>query len=152
MFSNITIAGWSFEGGPIIKNLPLNYIDDLKLALDEKNLLNICSISGLVLEEMSDILSVNLSTSIIRRKDDRYTLGDLFPGIAKNLKKTELKPIIEEVEKWALSLSLEEAVNFGESILKFYEKLKCQNCSSWIINNPSLLFYTCKCGAITIKK
>ena len=50
MFSNITIAGWSFEGGPIIKNLPLNYIDDLKLALDEKNLLNICSISGLVLE------------------------------------------------------------------------------------------------------
>ena len=166
MFSNVTIAGWSFEDGPIIKNLPLNYIDDLKLALNKKILLNICSISGLVLEEMSDILSVNLSTSIIRRKDDRYTLGDLFPGISKILKKTEIRPIIEEVEKWlhlrnligahfnewALSLSLEEAVNFGEAVLKFYEKLKCQGCSSWIINNPSLLFYTCRCGLITIKK
>ena len=163
---NISITGWSFEGGPEIKEIATGVEDTLRSALTEKNLINICSDSGLLLEELSDALSKSLSTSLHRKKDDKYTLGDLLPGIIKQLKRTTLQGRIETVEQWlhlrnligahfnewALALSLEEAKQFGQSVISLFDAVKCKKCSSWISSNSELNFYSCKCGAIIIPK
>jgi hypothetical protein len=163
---NLAITGWTFENGPEIKSIATGIDDSLKEALQEKNLLNICANSGLLLEELSDALSKSLSTSIHRKRDDKYTLADLLPGIMKQLKKTTLKNQVETIEQWihlrnligahfnewALALSLDEARQFGESVIKLFEEVKCKKCSSWISNNAELNFYSCKCGTILIQK
>jgi hypothetical protein len=106
-----------------------------------------------------------LSISVTRRKDDRYTLGDLWPGVAKSLKKTGLREKIETVEKWihlrnlvgahfnewAQSLSLGEAILFANSIIGLHSSLFCENCYSWI--EPVLegrQGFMCRCGKIRI--
>jgi hypothetical protein len=163
---NLAIVGWTFENGPEIKSIAIGIDDSLREALKEKNLLNICANSGLLLEELSDALSKSLSTSIHRKRDDKYTLADLLPGIIKLLKKTTLKNQVEAIERWihlrnligahfnewALALSLDEARQFGESVIKLFEEVKCKKCSSWISSNTELNFYSCKCGAILIQK
>jgi hypothetical protein len=163
---NLAITGWTFENGPEIKSIATGIDDSLKEALQEKNLLNICANSGLLLEELSDALSKSLSTLIHRKRDDKYTLADLLPGIMKQLKKTTLKNQVETIEQWihlrnligahfnewALALSLDEARQFGESVIKLFEEVKCKKCSSWISNNAELNFYSCKCGTILIQK
>lgn len=163
---NISIVGWSFEQGPEIRNIEGGIDDSLSVALQEKNLINICSTAGLLLEEISDVLSKTLNISIHRKRDDKYTLGDLFPGLVKQLKKSSIKAQVEQVEKWihlrnlvgahynewALALSLEEARLFGESVINLFNVVKCKNCSRWISNNPELNFYSCKCGSIMVQK
>lgn len=165
-FFNLTIVGWTFENGPEIKTIKTGIEDSLRNALADKNLLNICSGSGLLLEELSDALSKSLSTSIHRKRDDKYTLADLLPGIIKLLKKTALKSQLETLEQWihlrnligahfnewALALSMEEAKQFGESVLNLFEAVRCKKCSNWISSNTELNFYSCKCGAILLQK
>lgn len=163
---NLAIVGWTFENGPEIKGIT-NIIDEsLRSALENNNLQNICADSGLLLEELSDALSKSLSISIHRKRDDKYTLADLLPGIMKQLKKTSLKSQVETVEQWvhlrnligahfnewALALSFHEAKQFGESVINLFEAVKCKKCSSWISSNIGQNFYSCKCGTIIIQK
>lgn len=165
-FFNLSITGWSFEKGPEIKSTSNDLDEILISALNDKNLIQICSASGLLLEELSDGLSKSLRTSIQRKRDDRYTLADLLPGIFKVLKRTDLKTKIEPVEQWlhlrnligahfndwAMSLSLEEAKQFGESVKALFNETKCKKCSQWITDNPDFSFYSCKCGSLIIQK
>jgi len=165
-FFNLSIVDWTFENGPQIRAISLNSDEMLSSALEEKHLLNICSASGLLLEEISDALSKSLNTSIHRKKDDRYTLADLFPGVAKALRKTKIKEEVENVEKWihirnligahynewALALSLEEAMSFGKAVISLYKEVRCDKCLNWIVSNSEFIFYSCKCGKKIIQK
>ncbi|NJK95929.1 MAG: AAA family ATPase [Bacteroidales bacterium] len=164
--STISIVDWTFENGPKITDASNSIEDSLIHAIENCDLISICSNSGLLLENMCDGLSKSLNTSIHRKKDDKYSLGDLWPGISKLLKKTELKDKIETVEKWlhlrnligahynewALALSLEESKNFGLSVKELFNSIKCTKCSNWLINSSDLIFYSCKCGKIIINK
>jgi hypothetical protein len=82
------------------------------------------------LEAICNRLSWTLPISVIRRKDDNYTLGDLWPGVQKVLRKTNIQSTSQEVDKWlhlrnlvgahynewALSTSNEEACLLGEAM------------------------------------
>ena len=165
-FSSLSINSWSFDNGPEIKIFNSDLDIDLLKSIEEGNPIAICSQAGLLLENICDTLSVNFGTSIQRKKDDKYTIGDLWPGLSKQLKKTEIKDKVELVEiwlhlrnligahynEWALSLSLEEARNFGESVLNLQCHLKCQQCSGWLTTNTVFTFYSCKCGQLRLTK
>lgn len=166
VFSTVSITKWAFSEGPVIKIYNADIEANLLSNIDNGDLVAICSQAGLLLEEICDNLSVNLSTSIQRKRDDKYTIGDLWPGIAKQLKKSECKDVLESVEiwlhlrniigahynEWALSLSLEEAKQFGESIIKLLNAVKCKKCKSWLATSPAFSFYSCKCGKIRLTK
>ncbi len=165
-YSTVSITNWSFADGPTIKvyNSDIGYI--VNSSIENGDLINICSQAGLVLEEICDTLSMNFNTSIQRKKDDKYTIGDLWPGLAKQLKKSEIKEKIESVEtwlhlrniigahfnEWALSLSLEEAKQFGQSVQSLLASVKCDKCKSWLTTNPSFSFYSCRCGESRLTK
>ena len=165
-YINLSIVDWTFEDGPIIKFQSSGIDESLENALTSNDLVGICSQAGILLEQICDGLSKSLNTTIQRKIDDKYTLGDLFPGITKLIKRTDLKESIEDVEKWlhlrnligahfnewALALSLEEAKMFGNSVKVLFNNVKCNKCSTWLINNSNLNFFSCKCGYIQIKK
>ena len=158
------IRRWSFEDGPVIATTK-ETIELINDAIERGELISVCAQSGIFLEYLCDKLSWVLPISVTRRKDDRYTLGDLWPGVAKALKKTNVRNIVEDVERWihlrnlvgahfnewAQSLSLEEAVNFANSIIKLYESVYCGKCFNWIA--PVLEGrngYMCRCESTRI--
>jgi len=112
-----------------------------------------------------DKLSWTLPISITRRKEDKYTLGDLWPGIYKILKKTNVKAVAEEVDKWlhlrniagahynewARSVSLEEAKLFAESVIQLFWHVKCNSCFRWIESTGGQgKHWSCRCNKLNI--
>jgi hypothetical protein len=162
-FCNLSINAWTFEKGPEIKESSSNANQMLIDSMNDDNPSRICGDAGLLLEHMCDVLSVNLEASIIRRRNDRYTLGDLWPGTAKLLRKTGIKPLVDKLEtqrhyrnvagahynEWAMSISLEEARLFGKNVLLMFERVYCNECHSWLTSPATISFYSCKCGKLT---
>jgi len=160
-FKEIEIFQWDFQLGPqLIEPQAYGAENALAIALETNNIQLIASQSGLLLESICQNLSINLETSIHRKKDDKYTIGDLWPGIKKYFKKSELLELTIEIDKrlyirnllgahyneWAISMSNEEVLCFARLVNKFYSKIFCENCRCWISEDKS-----CKCEALIIK-
>lgn len=146
-FKQLEIFNWDFTGGLTVyeENFQLQNKSLLK-ALKTNDAQIIASQTGLFLEYICNILSMNLNISVQRKKDDKYTIGDLWPGIVKYLKKTTLPESVLEIDKlihirnllgahyneWAISLSDFEISNFAKLVNLLYENLFCSSCHSWI--------------------
>jgi hypothetical protein len=159
------IVRWSFDSGPVI--LEAKDIDwSLEEALDHGNVMYICSQSGLLLEAVCNRLSWVLPISVVRRKDDKYTLGDLWPGVQKVLRKTNVQEVVLEVDKWlhlrnlagahynewAQSISTQEVRLFGEAILRLFASVRCSKCFHWIASTSKLdQQWVCRCGQTIVK-
>lgn len=129
---------WSFQDGPqIVDETSQMSIATLEQAIATNNKQIIASQAGLFLEYMCQQLSMSLSISIHRRINDKYTIGDLWPGIMSSLKKTNLKPLLDEISRdmmarnmlgchaneWAQSMSESEILSFARNLRLLYEKL-----------------------------
>ena len=101
--------------------------------------------AGRMLEEFCDSMSVALEVSVTRRRGDRYTLGDLWPGVRKALNKSRIEEISESVEdvhrfmelrnivgahynEWADSVATQEAVDFANAVIRLWNSCHCQTC------------------------
>src|SRR5439155_6574919 len=115
-------------------------------AIQTGEVYQICSEAGLLLERLSNHLSHTLPISVTRRRDDRYTLGDLWPGVLKALRRTSSRDAAEGVERWmhlrnllgahfnewANSLSRSEAEEFGVAVRNLTVALWCGSCGTWV--------------------
>lgn len=166
-FIESEIVRWNFDNGPTIFNTSKDIDYFLLEAIEAGQVVNICSQAGLLLEEVCDKLSSILPTSIIRKKGDKYTLGDLWPGIYKTLKKTNMKVVVDEVDKWlhlrnlvgahynewARSLSLQEAQLFAEAVLHIFWEVRCNKCFRWIEPLGSQgKHWACRCKKLNVSK
>ena len=165
-FTSREITRWAFMTGPVIREARVAPEASLQRALDDGDPVLICATAGLLLEETADRLSWVLPTSVTRRRADRYTLGDLWPGVAKKLKKTRIASIAEDVtqsavfrnlvgahfNEWARSLSTAEASRFGSSVLALVSAVRCGDCGTWLLpGGDSAVRWTCKCGAVALE-
>lgn len=160
-FKEIEIFKWDFELGPqIIEPQLSGFNSALSVAIESKNVQLIASQTGLLFESICQNLSVTLNTSIQRKQGDRYTIGDLWPGIKKHFKKTSLADLTIEIDKvlhirnlfgahyneWAVSLSNSEIINFAESVNNFLFHVYCDNCQNWIKKSNM-----CNCNKIKLE-
>ncbi len=163
-FTEIEIARWHFETGPVVVGGSRGIEGALKHALARGDTIAICSQAGLLLERICNSLSYTLPISITRRKGDKYTLGDLWPGIFKTLSKTTCGTAVEEVNRWmhlrnlvgahynewAQSISGHEALSFGEAVLQLLCEVQCDECFRWIERRNSVnggkTYWSCQCG------
>lgn len=165
-FLSREIVSWSFEGGPVIREAGIDPDERLLRALADSDPVSICGAAGLLLEEISDRVSWTIGTSVTRRRGDRYTLGDLWPGVAKALKRTELNEAVEEAgasvvlrnlvgahfNEWARGLSTSEARRFGDGVLALYRGLHCEDCGSWVQPDASGAGrWFCRCGRLKLQ-
>jgi hypothetical protein len=128
----------------------------------------IISNASILLEKICTNLSFNLPISVTRRKNDKYTLGDLWPGIVKELKKTNIASVVEELNQliylrnmigghyneWALSLTRNEAIEFAETILEFYNNVHCSSCGYWlqdVVVAGKKIARSCRCQKIYVE-
>lgn len=142
----LEIVNWSFDAGPQIIGSINNFDEKLIAAKERGSASDICAAAGYLLEYICEKLSCILGTSIKRRMGDRYTIGDLWPGIYKELKKSagaqtfsELNDLLylrnmvgSHYNEWSLSLSRSEANDFAEAVLNAYYLLYDKESGRWI--------------------
>lgn len=160
------IVRWTFDQGPEIRDAVLAPSRGLSAALNAHDPVAICAMAGVLLEQIADRLSWTIGTSVPRRRGDRYTLGDLWPGVLKKLRKTDAQAEAEAAEasamlrnlvgahfnEWAHSISLQEATHFGEVVDRLLQRAFCQRCGSWLVpGSPSASSWACPCGVTEIR-
>jgi DNA repair exonuclease SbcCD ATPase subunit len=163
------IIKWKSDIGIIINSDSMLLDATLQKNIDSGSINEIISNASILLEKTCNNLSFNLPISVTRRKNDKYTLGDLWPGVAKELKKTNVNKVIEKLEQliylrnmigghyneWALSLTRNEAVEFALTILEFYNMVYCNSCGCWIqdvIIAGKKIAHSCRCKKIYIEQ
>ncbi len=144
---------WRFDAGIAVVTTPGGLTTNLEHQLAHGDPAGICGAAGFLLEQASDQLSWRLGISVKRAPGDKYTLGALWPGIAKECRRTQLRPVCERIDalyslrnlagahynEWAKSLSLEEAERFGEAVLAFVRATWCPDCHEWIAKSGSAI-------------
>ena len=162
-FTEVEILKWDFENGPFILKRETEKDNSLLIAISTSDINLIASQAGVLLEKITNHLSYLLPISIVRRKEDKYTLGDLWPGVFKKLKKTEISEVLETIDslsflrnlfgahynEWALSLSNTEVFQYADAVEKFYENVYCITCLAWIEPN-STNSWKCGCGKCSL--
>jgi energy-coupling factor transporter ATP-binding protein EcfA2 len=164
------ILAWDPNQGPIIITESLLLEDTVLGSLDKGSVIEISSNASILLEKICNNLSYRLPISVTRKNQDKYTIGDLWPGISKELKKSTISTEIETLDQmiylrniigshfneWAMSLSRDEAIEYANSVLNLLPKVKCKSCNRWIedikIGEKSQKKWSCRCGSIIIEK
>lgn len=157
---SFSISTWSFDGGPALSTLQGRVDISLRRALEGSEPGEIALQAGRLLEQISEVLSWTLRVSVVRREDDKYTLGDLWPPVKKVLSRTEAADAAEEVDRylhlrnllgahpnrWAESASLSETHRFGEGVLGLLAYVWCEQCGRWVERSPARETWVCRCG------
>jgi recombinational DNA repair ATPase RecF len=163
-FKEIHLRPWHFKTGPTLQfESGISLAGKVQQAMDNADPSTICGVAGHALEEACDNLSWRLRCTIQRRQEDRYTLADLWPGVRKAMKNSSVSPVTERIEsmiflrnttgahfnEWAQSLSLNEALDFGQSIIDFLAQTWCASCGTWVRSDGKMPA-SCNCGSLTI--
>ena len=169
VFVEREIVRWDFVNGPVLSSVSRDMDGLLKEALQCGEIYTICAQAGLLLERTCNTLSYNLPISVTRRMGDKYTLGNLWPGIYKVLKKTSISDIADEIERWlhlrnlvgahfnewAGALSRQEAQFFGDSVLQLLDHVQCTTCHRWIKESRAKgtnKVWQCQCGSTRVER
>jgi hypothetical protein len=160
-FKEIEIYKWDFNTGlNIFEQNFKTQNSSLNIAIETKDNQLIASQTGLFLEFICNILSMKLNISIQRKIEDKYTIGDLWPGILKHFKKSKLNQNVLEIDKllhirnlfgahyneWAISLSNTEVNKFASLVNDFYISTFCEKCENWITKDNN-----CSCKNLNIE-
>lgn len=167
-FKEFNISRWNFIKGPTIISRNHELKDDMiSKALQTNNSRLIAAACGVTLEMICQKLSISLEISIHRKPDDKYTIGDLWPGIKKALKKSAYSVICDKIDsmliirnilgchynEWANSLSDSEVLEFANSIQELYNSCFCEKCGCWIsISDDKEVVAECKCQSLQLKR
>ncbi|MFI5708962.1 hypothetical protein [Kribbella sp. NPDC051620] len=161
-FAERNITGWSFAGGIEVGGVSQTRAASLREAVHRVDERMAAAGTGLLLEEISAELSWRLMAGVTRREGDRYTLGDLWPGVAKALKSTTLKATVDEISlrveirnllgahynEWADGIAWSDVRQLAEDVLAVYDATYCAVCANWVRKQGSRI--ACTCGTLDL--
>jgi hypothetical protein len=165
----IHLKNWTIQNGPQTTEYISSPYQILRDALVNPGVVEVSSAAGLCLEVICHELSISLPISVTRKKNDKYTLGDLWPGILKILKKTSLEPLALKVDQgsllrnllgahhneYAQNISLEDVTTFGESVVSLTKSVWCETCGTYctpVTHLNNTLYWQCKCTKLIIQR
>lgn len=158
-FSERIITRWSFDRGIEFSDHSETVADDVRDALERGRSRPTASATGLLLEQICQELSWRFEISIHRKEGDRYTLGDLWQGVEKRLRKSTLADAVSSVHKrliirnllgahynlWAEEIPWSEVEELANAALIIYEGTHCASCGTWVGRRG-----ICKCGNLEL--
>jgi energy-coupling factor transporter ATP-binding protein EcfA2 len=149
-FINKRILHWALTQGPNIVDPEGDY-EFLQKQKQLQSHEHLAPIAGRLLESMLQELRLSLRLAVEARRDERYTVGDLWPGFRSTCQKKykglwlKIEATCESLNstivirnwethsnEWAKELSRTEAMQFIDGVLLLYTKVFCQTCGSSI--------------------
>lgn len=164
-FVSREIVSWDYNDGPILVQSNVDASHEVRDAMKSPDPIRIAGQAGILLETLCDWLSKSLAASVTRRPEDKYTLGDTWPGVNKILRRYVTRERVEEVSdylllrnlvgahynEWAQNISLTEVRTFAKSVVGLWEKVWCSSCRV-VVSRDSRDELSCKCRAIRYSK
>jgi hypothetical protein len=159
------LSGWSFTSGPQVAGDVITPVTAVENALTHGETASTCAAAGRLLEQICGEQSMRLRISIKRALDDKYTLGDLWPGLVKALKRSHVRDVVADINdvmemrnlvgahynSWAESLDWEDARGFAEKVLELFRAMHCDACLAWVTTTVEARdTATCSCGALVV--
>ena len=159
---HIELRDWTSSSGPQVKQPNFDPGATLRNVLPVADPGPVCALAGPLLEQISNVLSWTLPIRVQRKRDDRYTLDDLWPGVAKSLKRSEAAACIKEIDglrrlrnlagahynEWAKTVTSGEAQRFAAGVLELLARTWCSKCTSWVRRTDHTL--VCPCGSVQL--
>lgn len=153
-----TISRWSFDTGIQVGGASRLRVDTVRAGLEQHDERMTAAAVGILLEEICQELSWRLGTSISRRQGDRYTLGDLWPGVAKSIRRLGLDDRVNSVNQrleirnllgghfndFADSIPWSDIRLLADDVLAIYEAMYCDACQDWVTKAGD--GHACRCG------
>ncbi len=157
-----TISKWSFSEGILLGKQIRSRADSVRASLEQHDERLTAAAVGILLEEISHELSWRIESGVTRREGDRYTLGDLWPGVSKTLRGTSARAAVETISsrldirnllgahynEWADGIAWSDVETFALAALALYEGTHCPDCASWVRKSGKSLI--CHCGSTTL--
>jgi recombinational DNA repair ATPase RecF len=157
-----SISSWTFDDGIRIAGAGRTRATSLRNAIENADETMTAAGTGLLLEEIAQNLSWRVGASTVRREGDRYTLGDLWPGVVKALRSTDLKQVLNDIDlritlrnllgahynEWADAISWSDVQQLGEDTLTLYTRTRCGSCADWVRKDGSK--FQCRCGTTCV--
>lgn len=168
-YKELDFKNWNFSKGPeIVDSEDSNMVPKLVKAMDLNDINLIASSASVTLENICQQLSFSLQLSVHRKYGDRYTIADIWPGLCKKFKGTDLKKDLDKLNvlllirnslgchanEWAKSYSDKEIMDFAKLVLDLYHKVYCPKCMKWIssVEKSSSIVAECNCRSIQYTK
>ena len=169
VFSEADVIDWSFDDGVSVRSgISADPINAMRKAQESGDIQLIAGAAGILLEKIVGELSASLQCRIIRRRGDRYTLGDLWPVVRARLGSDDnLAAVCEAVDvrlhvrnalgahfnDWAQDLPRRDVERLGEGVSHLYQGTYCEACAAWLSERGSDTA-ECRCGALkaTLKR
>lgn len=156
------ISAWSFSDGIEVTGSGRSRADMLQVGLDQADERMAASAAGLLLEELSQELSWRMCVSVTRRPGDKYTLGDLWPGVAKSLRRTSVAELVSAIDlrldirnllgahfnAWADEIPWSDVRQLGDDVLALFHATYCKACGAWVEAVGRAI--ACRCGALAL--
>jgi hypothetical protein len=142
----LELRGHGFGTTPTVMGTGTSHLRDLHHALESNAAaVAVVGVAGRAMEALCNELSMLLGTSVHRKEDDKYTIGDLWPNLQKAFESCDdpgvaaighlvtrsqfLRNLVgAHHSTWADNLSDAEALESARNIQLLYEKFWCPTC------------------------
>ncbi|MBB6569445.1 AAA family ATPase [Kribbella sandramycini] len=136
--------------------------DHLEEVLQDGEFSLVPTVAARVLEELAESLSMSLKVRVTRSEADKYTLGDLLPGIRERLGQFSIvSGLLDRLDaakhlrnlvgahstSWAEGFPDAEAEEFGRTVLDLYAAAVCPSCQSPLRLKKEGI--ACRCGQLS---
>lgn len=150
------IRDWNFDTGPVLEPPGVDRVKkDLQLMVDAGEPRSIAASAGQLLELICDRLTLSMRLAVPRQ--EKYTLGDLWPVVRTRLADTAAGPTAQRVaghkilrnltvhpDPRSWNLTRADARAFAKAVLDLDDHVRCGACG-WLPKAGS-----CKCGAVRL--
>lgn len=152
----LEVRNWEFETGPVLDPPAVDRVTkDLQLLLTAGEPRSIAAVAGQLLEFACDRITLSMRLNIPRQ--EKYTLGDLWPVVRSCLSDTAAGDAIRRVASHKLlrnltvhpdprswDLTRVDARSFANAVLDLVGHTRCNSCG-WLPKSG-----VCKCGAVRL--
>lgn len=159
------ISRWSFSGGIHVTGATRLRAATVRAGLEQHDERMTAAAIGILLEEICQELSWRVETSVKRREGDRYTIGDMWPGLSKLLRSLGLADIVDGLNQrleirnllgghfndFADSIPWSDTQALAEDVLALYDAVRCEQCDSWV-RKADAKTYECTCASVSLAK
>ncbi|WP_436531209.1 AAA family ATPase [Actinoplanes sp. HUAS TT8] len=161
-FTEHRLIDWTFRDGPRLSTATPSPLAGVDAALAGENPALAVGAAGHLLERIGSEMSWRFRISVQRTEGDRYTLGDLWPGLVKALRRSSIEALIREIDDvsalrnlagahynpYAEALSWGEARSFAQNARTLFLALNCHRCGEWVTRRgPDA---TCRCRTTSV--
>ncbi|MEB3371548.1 hypothetical protein [Saccharopolyspora mangrovi] len=150
------IRDWEFDTGPVFDQPGVDRVKkDLELMIDVGEPRSIAAAAGQLLELTCDRLTLSMRLQVPRQ--EKYTLGDLWPVVRTRLAETAagtamklvaghklLRNLTVHPDPRSWDLTKADARAFAKAVLDLVDHVRCGACG-WLPKTG-----TCKCGAVQL--